>query len=150
MLQSKNTRSCAYRKLTITFYNLQVYQIFCRFSNHVHVLSTNRQLRPRSHGTGQIWDRRIFVQIRLAFTRDPRNRTNSSTANRTNSQPKKIRSRFLRHRSQILTNACEHRNRSFSRLICTVGNWNELDNAMKPALNPINWKCFVVYRKDRH
>ena len=29
--------------------------------------------------------RRPFVQIRLAFTRDPRNRMNSSTANRTNS-----------------------------------------------------------------
>ena len=79
--------------------------------------------------------RRIFVQIRLAFTRDPRNRTNSSTANRTNSRPKKIRPRFLRDRSQILTNPCEHRNRSFTGLICTVGNWNELGNAMKPGLS---------------
>ena len=74
--------------------------------------------RPRSHGTG-----RIFVQIRLAFTREPRNRTNS--------RPKKIRSPFLRDRSQILTNLCEHRNRSFSGLICKVGNWNELHNANK-------------------
>ena len=87
-------------------------------------------LRPRSHETGG-----IFVQIRLAFTRDPRNRTNSNNANRMNSRPKKIRSRFLRDRSQILRNPCKTRNPSFSGLICTVGNWNELDNAMKPGLS---------------
>ena len=31
------------------------------------------------------WTARIFVRLRVAFTRDPRNWTNSSTANRTNS-----------------------------------------------------------------
>ena len=95
-----------------------------------NILVITPNLRPRSHKTG-----RIFVQIRLAFTRDTRKRTNSSTANRTNSRPKTIRSRFFWDRSQILTNPCEHRNRSFSGLICTVGNWNELDNAMKPGLS---------------
>ena len=73
-------------------------------------------LRPRSRGNG-----RIFVQIRLAFTRHPRNRTNSSTANRTNSRPKKIRPSFLRDRSQILTNPCEHRNRCH-RKFAPLGN----------------------------
>ena len=98
--------------------------------DNVTIVNILWYIRPRSNGTG-----RIFVQIHLAFTRDPRNRMNSSTANRTNSRPTKIRSRFLRDRSQILTNPCEQRNRSFSRLICTVGNWNELDNAMKPGLS---------------
>ena len=89
--------------------------LYCCFLDSVHT-------EPDEFGTG-----RIFVQIRLAFTRDPRNRTNSRL--------KKIRSRFLRDRSEILTNPREQRNRSFSRLICTVWNWNEVDNDIKPGLS---------------
>ena len=74
---------------------------------------------------------------------------NSNTANRTNSRPKKIRSRFLRNQSQILTSPCEQWSRSFSGLICTVRNWNELDIAMKPGLSNKLTRSIDVRRCNR-
>ena len=78
-------------------------------------------LRPRSHGTGRIWDR-TNQGWKKYRTMGPFG-------------PMKISSRFLRDWFQILTNPCEHRNWSFSRLICMVDNSNEPDNAMKLGLS---------------
>ena len=59
---------------------------------------------------------------------------------------KKVRSHFLRDQSQILTNPCEHRNQSLSGLICTVENWNELDNDMKQGLSNKLTRSIVVLK----
>ena len=84
-------------------------------------------LDSRSHGTRRIWDwTNICSNTPCVHTR-PTKPDEFAT--------KKIRSRFLRDRSEILTNPREQRNRSFSRLICTVWNWNEVDNDIKPGLS---------------